>query len=730
MHILPEPIEMEAPKAPKKAPERNSDANSEFNSVMQQSHQRQQQQQMDAKREAATKLADGRQEQRNTDIRNAAARSEQVRNEQARNNEINNKQLQNEKAQAKQKQEQRIAQQKLEQSNTSSDRKEYSTATEQSKSASEIDSSSEHKKDLTPHSSNDESAAHEPENDKKSEATKILAIIESAAEQQFEGKAGAAHFDKVASQEINGEQSAEKSAFNPVQNIINESDEAANNANALAEKNNGMLAAEELAKLNQHTSKSVDDDADPIADKAATKENDSTISGAHAAKTTNPETLLSKATPSTNAEPLQAEQLPKNEDAELTALIESTKALLSKNSQTLNDMVNSDKTAPKASLISTSVHKAIDESAGTGSDKALSSALESAQRQDDMSLEDKLAALKAANSNDRTLSMSEISDGRVSIPSMPIEGPSKPRVPIFDGNPIQLDDGASLKYKEKGSQAAELKAGAESSVTIAKNELPPVTKVLNIAGDAVNGTTTNGSVNQANAHQAAESTKDEILKDNAENSAAKSDEKMLRAQLSAAEQAELAALTSNKVTSKAPNQQNVSAFQSTLEAAMNVKNEQANIKVNEKGQKVLQETINILRSDFAANMKEKLSLMLGRKVQIADIRLDPPELGKMQVKMTIQQEQASVSFVVQNPQAKEALEQAMPKLRELLEESGINLGESSVEQGDKEHNAWSDDEPNTGTDSSLHSKNEQAEDAEATIVPIVGNKIGGIDFYA
>jgi len=64
----------------------------------------------------------------------------------------------------------------------------------------------------------------------------------------------------------------------------------------------------------------------------------------------------------------------------------------------------------------------------------------------------------------------------------------------------------------------------------------------------------------------------------------------------------------------------------------------------------------------------------------AEIRLDPPDLGGMNIKVNLSGDSASVSFIVQSQHARDALDQAVPRLREMLEEHGIELGQSSVHQ--------------------------------------------------
>ncbi len=92
------------------------------------------------------------------------------------------------------------------------------------------------------------------------------------------------------------------------------------------------------------------------------------------------------------------------------------------------------------------------------------------------------------------------------------------------------------------------------------------------------------------------------------------------------------------------------------------------------------ETISIMRKDFTDAVKDKVMVMINQKIQQIDIQLDPPELGSMQVRINMQNEQAVVSFVVQNQQAKEALEQNMDRLKHMMADNGVDVGDANVKQ--------------------------------------------------
>ena len=79
-------------------------------------------------------------------------------------------------------------------------------------------------------------------------------------------------------------------------------------------------------------------------------------------------------------------------------------------------------------------------------------------------------------------------------------------------------------------------------------------------------------------------------------------------------------------------------------------------------------------------LAEKIRWMVNGRQSMAEIRLDPPEMGSMQIRLNVSGDSASVSFVVQSQHAKEMLADAMPRLRDMFSEQGIDLGESFVSQ--------------------------------------------------
>jgi flagellar hook-length control protein FliK len=112
----------------------------------------------------------------------------------------------------------------------------------------------------------------------------------------------------------------------------------------------------------------------------------------------------------------------------------------------------------------------------------------------------------------------------------------------------------------------------------------------------------------------------------------------------------------------------------------------------QKHELMIRENILFNKQELANTMQQQVGLMLARNMKSVDIRLDPPELGAMQVRLSVNNEQAAVNFVVSTPQAKEALDAAMPRLREMLEQQGMQLADSDVKQDSGQGQAHESDQ--------------------------------------
>jgi flagellar hook-length control protein FliK len=78
---------------------------------------------------------------------------------------------------------------------------------------------------------------------------------------------------------------------------------------------------------------------------------------------------------------------------------------------------------------------------------------------------------------------------------------------------------------------------------------------------------------------------------------------------------------------------------------------------------------------------QKVVYMVGSEEQTASLTLNPPDLGPLQVVLSVSNDQASVTFSANQEEVRQALEDALPRLREMMSESGIALGNATVNAG-------------------------------------------------
>ncbi len=117
---------------------------------------------------------------------------------------------------------------------------------------------------------------------------------------------------------------------------------------------------------------------------------------------------------------------------------------------------------------------------------------------------------------------------------------------------------------------------------------------------------------------------------------------------------------------------------------------------------------------WANAVADKVLWLSGQRIQSAEIRLDPPELGPMQVRVSVHQDQASIQFVSHHQSVREALDQNVFRLREMFGDEGIDLVDVNV--SDRNSQQSMSDEGNSdfrgdGQDTS-ETDNELTQDAE------------------
>ncbi len=109
---------------------------------------------------------------------------------------------------------------------------------------------------------------------------------------------------------------------------------------------------------------------------------------------------------------------------------------------------------------------------------------------------------------------------------------------------------------------------------------------------------------------------------------------------------------------------------------------------------------------WGAAIGERLMWMVKGDRQVARLKLNPPNLGPLEVRVSVNQDQTSVSFMAQHAAVRDALEAALPRLREMFDQQSMQLVRADIsdpgaKQGDRAQDspqrhsaafaAWADD---------------------------------------
>lgn len=81
---------------------------------------------------------------------------------------------------------------------------------------------------------------------------------------------------------------------------------------------------------------------------------------------------------------------------------------------------------------------------------------------------------------------------------------------------------------------------------------------------------------------------------------------------------------------------------------------------------------------WAEEFSQKISWIGTQQNQVAELRLNPPNLGPLDVVLKISDNQATALFASPHGAVREAVENALPKLREILADNGITLGNTTI----------------------------------------------------
>jgi flagellar hook-length control protein FliK len=125
---------------------------------------------------------------------------------------------------------------------------------------------------------------------------------------------------------------------------------------------------------------------------------------------------------------------------------------------------------------------------------------------------------------------------------------------------------------------------------------------------------------------------------------------------------------------------------------------------------------------------QKIVWMAQGGEQSASLTMNPPDLGPMQVVLSVSNNQATVDFMAAQPEVRQALEAALPRLREMMGESGIQLGQANVSAGGQQQFAGFDGGSKSGGRGNADHGGAEAPQLRQGVVRIARD--GAVDTFA
>jgi flagellar hook-length control protein FliK len=134
------------------------------------------------------------------------------------------------------------------------------------------------------------------------------------------------------------------------------------------------------------------------------------------------------------------------------------------------------------------------------------------------------------------------------------------------------------------------------------------------------------------------------------------------------------------------------------------------------------------RTGWNQAINQKVMYMVGNGEQTAKLTLNPPDLGPLQVVISVNNEKADTTFISANEDVRQALEDGLENLREKMGEAGVALGQANVNTGEQ----FAQQQQSTQKQTNNTPSNQSVAETEAIVnsTPVARNSNGLVDTFA
>jgi flagellar hook-length control protein FliK len=135
-------------------------------------------------------------------------------------------------------------------------------------------------------------------------------------------------------------------------------------------------------------------------------------------------------------------------------------------------------------------------------------------------------------------------------------------------------------------------------------------------------------------------------------------------------------------------------------------------------------------AEWKHSLGERVVWLVNNQQQTAQLRLNPPDLGPVDIRLHLNHDQASIVFHAQHAYVRDAIEDAIPRLREMLQGEGLDLADVDVSQGETQFGQQHAEDPqqqNAGYHGVAEASGPEHAGEQTGVLP---GAAGLIDYYA
>ncbi|PXX91022.1 flagellar hook-length control protein FliK [Marinobacter vulgaris] len=134
-------------------------------------------------------------------------------------------------------------------------------------------------------------------------------------------------------------------------------------------------------------------------------------------------------------------------------------------------------------------------------------------------------------------------------------------------------------------------------------------------------------------------------------------------------------------------------------------------------------------AEWGDKLVGKLTWLTARNMSVAEIHLTPPDMGPMEVRVQVQQEQANITVHSANPAVRDQLELHSHRLRDMLSEQGLSLEQFDVSDSPQQQTGEEGEGEAGGNGAGALAGNDQ-EDQDPSLAALDLTWKGEVDIFA